>query len=182
MKPFSELPEVKALAATTAEKVAAVDKIKSDITNIETQLNVGETDHASRVSNALDYARTGNLAATSTGQLHDRHALLRQQVEALTNSIKADREALAAMQGEASAAASRELDSEHKKIAAQALAALQAFDAACQAEQDLFGKLGASGFDPRFRQYVGWYHIGRLNDNGSALASQARDLKFYSAR
>jgi hypothetical protein len=185
MKPFSQLPEVQELHQTIAAKVNDLNKIKADIDLIGNQLAEGGTkdDHTSRVAAAREYAQTGVALPAAAAALHETHAHLRGLAESLEVSIKADRVALGTLQSEASVAASREVDAEHRAIAAQALEALRAFDMACAAEQALMARLAADGYDARFRQYCAWPTVGRLMDtSASAIWHFERDLSHYAKK
>jgi hypothetical protein len=184
MKPFSQLPEALALTERINTKSAALAKIISDIDEIVGQIAAGHQNdnHDRRVQAALEYVATGDFTVptAANGALQEKHSYLCQQVEALKLSITADRDDLHDFQRQASAKASLEVDAKHRSIAADALKAIRAFDAACAAEQALVSELGENGYDARFRHPIQWFHIGRLNDiSSSAIWYYERSLALY---
>ena len=185
MTPFTKHPEALELIATINAKNKALATIKADIDVLATQISDGapDDDGATRVAAALEYARTG-VAVQPQGAiaaLHEKHVLLRQQLEALSGSVKADHRELSTLQSTLSGEASAAVATEHKAVVAEALAALQAFDAACEKEQALAARLGAAGYDFRAGTWAAWPLIGRLHERSqSTLWNHVRELSSYA--
>lgn len=182
----NQQPEYAAALAEINRLNAALAPIRSRISEIELLLNAAPSAadrNAGHVDAAMHFVETGTVRRSQDSEsLREDHALLREQAEALTMTIRQKTDALYSIEQRLSHEALRNASGDLEDIRSRYVAALRALDAIAKEERDLLNAMNAQGYYPSLPNPVAWPLIGTLEDSGSSISMHARELGGISRR
>lgn len=179
MKPLAVHPRFVEASAEIDTLNSALAKVDGRITEISALLNTGEPQgDSSHVAAALSFAETGIVKGpdNAPSALHEEHIVLRQQAEALRNTIAQRHQARQTLAAELSAVAVAEAAPAHDALLKRYATKLLELDALRREEADMVRALEGAGFSAGFREYVQWPLLGSAEDSGSVISMRLRQL------
>ncbi len=187
MDHITKAPKRQQLAGELNELAIALGKLHVEQATCQAQLRdadaiAGKTDL--RVDAALEFSKTGDFTAVGSdlAELLDRELHIRLQIDAVQKAFQDRQSELEAVDAELSVQACKDVSTRHRAIAKDFMTALEAMDAAQQAEHDLFHEMYAAGYSTSaISKTVAWPQVGRLSDTwGSAAYYKAKELAVYA--
>ncbi|MEY4750399.1 MAG: hypothetical protein RIQ60_2613 [Pseudomonadota bacterium] len=176
-------PQYSQVRSNLEEMRAALGKVRSRLAEISILLQQSAADtQPPGVADALQFAQTGKVMRRSgqVDELSEEQSTLRVHEDSLRRAIDSATHELQRVEGEASAAAMRELTPRHKALAKLYVAKLVELDALVMEEVRLASELQAAGYSPSFAEWLDWPLVGRIDDPHSLIRQRVKELRAYA--